>query len=474
MYHSTNAKETLEYWRNRVMTIIDTDYNLDSRGMIDVLTGIAGGMLLNSSGMPMGQSNDDYFNYQLTSLDNKQLNTLFRRSFLLRKVVTLFPKDAASAGYIVKDESDKIIATTDTLVIRAFEETSMNARLYGKAHCILESEKSSLLSPLSNDLIMGYKVKIKLKRKGDYYFTDKDVKYAHKSRVFTFIGVRTFVEDTEIDDDEYSESVLTGLLVSVKDFLVSSQYGRKILKNLSNLTIGMKGLGMHLKSNKGKAQISERMIAFDMNRNLDNAIAYDLENEKVEYVTQSLAQVPEFLSELKTVFVSNTEYPMDKLFNESTRSGLSSGYQNQLIVRFQWAEQVKRWSELNYHPHLNRLYNSLTPESKLKIEIPLPLSLTDQEIAEVEEKTANKLVSLKNAGIITADEARNSYKGKVVNLNVILNDETVIENEVTNNETDNETNNNKDSVSDFFWETLSNITLEDLDKLAVEVLEEIK
>jgi hypothetical protein len=460
----------------------DADYNLDSsRAFTEVLLAVGGSTaLLNSKGQLLKTSGvEDYFTNSVMSISRKELNTIFRRSYLLRKVVSMLPNSAKSAGYIVKDATNKVIEKSNLHIIQALEDGALMGRLYGKVFMILESEDNDLTVPLTQlETISGHRIKFDLERRGDYFFDKNDERVAHKSKVYIFTGSRSYKEDSTIDDDDYAESILIGLLISIKDYLISTQIGRKILKNLSNLTLGMKGLGMKLNSNNGKVQVKERLISFDLNRNVDEAIGYDLENEKIEYISQSLAQVPEFLEELKLLFVSNTEYPYDKLFSSGTKSGLSSGYQNQLITRFQWAEQVKVWSELNYLPHLNRLYKTLSPNSdSINIEIPLPLTMTDLEKAEIEEKTANKLIGLVGANIININEARNSYRSDNLTLDVILSDEDTLHprlvTEPKDKTPDAEIENVDAMISNQFWDVLANITLYDLDVIAEEVLETV-
>lgn len=440
---------------------VDSQYTTDSKALAQLLNAISN----------MGSSNNTFLTSNIVQLSDVEYNNMFRKSNLIRKIISMLPFEGATAGYTVKKSTGEVISENNIVISNAFCDAAIHARLYGKSYLVLQTSQDDIKPLKPNDIIMSSIVYRSLKLSGDFYINKEGDKISHVTKTFLFFGNRSFAT-SDIDDKNYADSILMGLSITLNDFLLSTKYSTKILQNLSNLTIGMKNLGMKLRSTTGKQEISERLSSFDMNREVGTSIAYDLDNEAVNYITQTLSGIPDILSEMKNLFVSCTEYTIDKLFPAQQTSGISSGIQNQLIVRFEWATQVKQWAETNYLENYYKLYRVLS-NIDIVISIPLPLELTDIEKMELEVNASVRTKALIELQIITAKEARKAYERESFSVDIVLDDEApkVDIGKSISNDSKETLQLDIESVNDDLWLALSKITLDDIDIIAREVIE---
>lgn len=443
------------------MTDSDSNYQTDSKALAQVLAAIA---------TPNNGSSSLYSNVNL--LTDREYNNIFRKSNLIRKIVSLLPYEAANAGYTVKKTNGDVLSDKNIVISNAFCNAAIKARLYGKTYLVMQTLQDNTKPLKPNDVLISYKIYKDLKLSGDFYVDKQDAKISHKTRTFRFFGNLTF-SDCDIDDADYADSILVGLKSALDDFLSSSRYSTKILQNLSNLTIGMRGLGGKLRNAQGKNEIGERLSSFDMNREIDKSIAYDLENEKIDYISQTLTGIPAVIDDLRNIFIANTEYDIGKIFPSQQPAGISSGMQNQLIIRFQWAAQVKQWAETNYLENFYRLYRTIVDDD-IVITIPMSLAITDMEQIELEDKAADRNKKLIDSQIITATEARKGYRRSNFDIEIVLDDELPdvdVAKSISNDSKETLLQTDIENVNESLWLALSTITLDDIDKIAKEVLE---
>jgi hypothetical protein len=123
---------------------------------------------------------------------------------------------------------------------------------------------------------------------------------------------------------------------------------------------------------------------------------------------------------------------------------------------------------------------------KRQVKIPFEVHMTELEKADVQEKGANRAATLKNAGIINEFEARTGYLTDEYTLNIVLDEnfepptlEATPESKTEDNsqtqqkktETSNKDSENNDAYpKDEFWESESEVTFEDIIKVAKDVV----
>lgn len=440
---------------------VDNQYTTDSKALAQLLNAMA-----NLGG------NSHFLTGSIVTLSDVEYNNMFRKSNLIRKIISMLPYEASNAGYTVKKSSGEVLSEKNILIANAFCEAAIHARLYGKSYLVLQTSQDDDKPLKPNDIVISNIIYRSLELSGDFYIDKQGDKISHVTKTFLFFGNRSFI-GCDVDNKNYADSILMGLISTLNDFLSSTKYSTKILQNLSNLTIGMKNLGMKLRSTTGKQEINDRLTSFDMNRAIDTSIAYDLDNENVDYITQTLSGIPDILSEMKNLFIASTEYTSDKLFPSQQSSGISSGLQNQLIVRFEWATQVKEWAESNYLENLYKLYKTIS-NIDITISIPLPLELTDMEKMELEVDASNRNKNLIELQIITAKEARKAYERESFSIDIVLDNEAPkvdIGKSISNDSKVSLLNTDIEKVNDDLWLALSRITMKDIDRIALEVIE---
>lgn len=457
------------------MVVNTDDYNIDSTALMGIFGMLSG--LNNLNWNKTGVLDTD------VSLTTYELNYLFRRNKLIKKIIIKYPNEAKTVGYQIKDSKGRIIAENDELILEAFHDASIYARIYGKSYLVFDTEKKDFEKPLKiGEKLTGFKVKHILNKFNDYYLTGSE--RIHESYVLIFIGEKNYNFEVDINNEDYSDSIIQSLYESFFNYINSSKYVKYIMENISYLRIGIKSLGTKLRNEAGKKEIFERLQSVNANRDASRLLTYDIENETIDFISQSLAGIPEVVKEFKDLLVCESDYPYDILFEDSQNNGLSSGAQNQLIIRVLWAKKVKNWVEnnwlKNYKTLFSRLYKEFQNNSTYTIEIPFNVETTQEEQANLENNIADRNKKLIETGIITVKEARTTYRDNKFNLNLEL-DEKAFEKEQQSKleggqpeekQTEETTQDGKklsdlnfDELSDEEYDELASVTFDDIEEL---------
>lgn len=399
------------------------------------------------------------FNDEITSsfrrLNPNELNNIFRNSSLIRKIVTKFPKKAYSIGYTVVNIGGSIIEKNNQILLKAFMESSIRARIYGKCFCELKflSQTEKPVNP--SDTLTGYRIHNTANIVGDFFELNVNYSYkAHSSRVLPFYGNLNYQYNIDDSDyylnDDYSDSIIQGLYNSFTDYIESNAAGKYILKNLSYLLIGIENLANMSKSDIGKQMVISRLTDLNENRNIGRTIAFDKKYEELQFISQTVSGFSEIVNELKTFFAAETEYPIEELFDKSSNQNIGSGIQNQLIARNLWSTKCNEWTLENWLDNYIKFYSNFYDMDKYSIQIPLEIEMSEQEKIEIQKTAAERDKILLELGVITAEEIRQSYKGETFTINLNIDSEPI--------------------PDDNYWENLANITIQDLDNLAEETI----
>lgn len=349
-------------------------------------------------------------------ISNKELEILYRNSNLISTIVNYYPDEAVHYGYNLY-KNQKVVVEADKYLLNIFREASIKARLYGKAFLVFNPDTGYPYTENFQD--HDYKIYLDLTKGKDGWINKrhkivelnddfiKNVSYITKKypeeNVFCFFGKINFSDDVEVDEPNYSSSVINGFFTEYKNFIVSNEFARKILQNLSNLIISVKGLGLQTNSKDAEDVIEKTLHWLDRNRATSNAILYDASGE-VATISQSLENVSDFLDSLKNILASATDVPTEILFGYEK----GSGYWTHLVVRQLWAEKIQNWVINNWTTNLSKIYLNLDIEFD-KIEIPNKIVLTDLEKAEMEEVSSRRTKNLVESNVITPEEAKSGY-----------------------------------------------------------------
>ena len=349
-----------------------------------------------------------------------ELNTLFRRYRILRKIITLFPEKARGIGYQLLDNSGEVFQENDKLILKAFEEATIYARLYGKSYLVFDSLRQYEKPLGQREELTGYLVKLDLIYENDFFTERGEIRY-HKSRVLVFFGDKNYIDDIDINYADYSDSIIQSIFESYLDFVACNKFSQFALENLSYLTVGINDLTTKIRNSP--SEVNSRLQLINDMRKTNRILAYDKLQEDVEFISQAITGIIDIVREVKSIFASETGYTHEMLFERTQKDGLGSGMQAQLVERFKEQKINVSWVKNhqldNYEILFERLYGS-----EYKVEIPFALELTELEQAELEDKASARLERLIRNKVISVSEARTGYKGTRFTLNIELDDAT--------------------------------------------------
>ncbi len=442
------------------------EFNLDS-GVLDSLSQILHRNAINNNTL------DSLSGKNLVSevkLNPSELYALYSNNIISR-IVDIYPESAFDNGYQVLSSNGDIIDSNNMLILTAFKEASIKARMLGKSFLVFNPDDNS---PLNSNLSTNkYKIYENLYDiGGDSWLNKKHLileysgdmnqyrrkgyinKIYPKSNVFCFFGKRTYKENVLPDEDDYSSSIIEGFYTQFNNYLSASFYGRKILQNLSNLSLGISQLSIQLRDKSSANKVYERAALLDENRNLNSVILHDKDSENISYISQHLDNVTQFIGHLENLVAASTDgIPKERIFNYDE----GSGYYTHLIVRQMWSESVSKWSRVNWLSHLLNIYSQINVNFD-KIIIPLPIVLTQLEQSELELNGANRVEKLMRNGVITANEARTGYRNELYTLNIDIDNSKIPTNELSSNHSNQIS---LDSINKQTLKSLSNVNLPD-------------
>lgn len=404
--------------------------------------------IYNSSRNPYANTVNEYYFY-------------FENDGLIRKIITLFPDLAFKNGYVIKGKNGETLYKNDQVILEGFHEATIIARLTGKCMLIVD-DGADLDMPLRNNAVdyLIPKNNNFTRLKNDYYKTEfGDI---HKSKVLKFIGLRSYKPGIKDYDDLYAYSILKPAIDSVMNYIKISNHGESILRKLSYLLFGMRSLGSTLSSTDGFNKILERIRTVQYAEDSSSPMAYDLENEDVKFISQTLSGFDEIVENAKQKLLMNTEYTSDELYGTARTQSLGSGIQNQLIARFLSASRIASWANTHWSKNMIMYYQNLGL-TDFAIEFPTNMELSDNEKMELEKLAAERSQLLVNMGAITPEEVRRGYTGEDFDINLIVQNESA---KVPRNEiiVDSE-------LTDSMWRQLSNVNFNDVDSVMEEALE---
>jgi hypothetical protein len=430
--------------------------------------------LFSNPAMQQGTEDDSnsYFSINgFQALTPIELNTIFRQSFLARKIVEKYPMEAKTFGYKLENQNGEIIENGDKLLTEAIYEATIWARLYGRSFLVLNYEKSLPNEPLiPKEKLISYTIELEIFKEGDYFKKSDDIIY-HNSKIQVFFGRKTYVPYITPFDEGYADSVLQSVVTTLKNYVSSNETARKILSNISYLLLGIKNLGNMTKTDRGSGEIQARLTSIKVNRNVNRVIAYDKENEILSYISQATTGINDLIGVIKEIFIAESDYPASELFEENSRQNLGSGIANQLIARFLWTKRCHSYTLREFLPQYETFYNRHYKEENYKVIIPFNLELSQIEQAELEKFASERTKNLIESGVISPEEARSGYQLEGFNLNIIL-DDNLYKQMAKTSKTDDKVINEKPSESsnvdsvlmpdDGVWDSYASITDDDL------------
>ena len=434
--------------------------NFDSLGLMRVMSSLS----------RRSSVDDTDIGVSFTRLTDIELEYQFRNSTLIQKIIKKYPMEAKSIGYQLINSTGVVIEESNEILLEAFKEASIFSRLYSRCFLYLDFDDPNDEKPVKKEsMLTGFKIYFDLYLEGDFFINNKEK--IHRDRIIEFIGVKSYSKTALNEDYNYADSVLQGLNKSMTDYVDNNENAKFIIKNLSYLTVGIDNLGNMSKSDEGRSMIFDRLITLNMNRSINKTIAYDKKSEIIGFVSQTISGINDVINQLKEIFVSETDYPVEELFEQAPSQKLGSGVQNQLIARYLWARRCRNWTINNWMQYYTTYFSRTKDMNGIKINIPFIVDLTEEERANVENIGADRIKKLIDAGVIDVEEARTGYLGNKYTLNIKLKDAPPTQSMSFTQEPDTPTSSQQDSIPDnMFWDALATITEQDLDQIGEELV----
>lgn len=456
-------------------------------------------------------------------LSRSQLQILFEDE-LLRKVVCLFPENAAKAWFNLSIPNNKVGNDIPELLLRyvdslgsrgdqtelesmsdlygasqAFLIAAILARQFGKAYILMGiDDGQSFDQPINKNAIKSIRwlqiledwelqPEIEFRtRSPNYYILNTDDNQLevstkiHKSRLLPFWGNRIYSKFSYNYQDGIS--IIQSMFDAYCDWIQGVKAGSSMLADYDVFTLGMKGLGQLLLNDKqanttaGQDAVMNRALALDMGKSVVRGILYDMENESPGSITRAYQGADAIMGSLESRWVAVSGIPKTKLFGELGSQGLTN---NQgLAMRSEWALLVQNYA-YQWVDNLRSLitYSFLAKDSPTNGKLPdtfdlvprFDLQLTDTEKMEYEKIAGDRSKLLVDMGAITADEVRSGYQGSKFSPDLVLSSKKAPSPPSPEQPKRTDTSG---VLTDKEWEDFANISAQDFINTAEEIADE--
>lgn len=235
----------------------------------------------------------------------------------------------------------------------------------------------------------------------------------HHTRLIRFDGEK-LPEQLRRMNQYWHDSVFTGTYTALRNYGMSVSAAASLLAEFRQLYYYVKNLAASLGAGK-KDVLRKRIEAQELARSVLGTFLLDLEEEKMESTSITLAGFADTLEIIKLALQANTEMPHTVLFNESP-SGLGATGRSE---QEQWYDSVSSQQEIYLSPKLDLLYDLIfrAKRGPTKGKVPEdwtyeynPLwAPTDKEKAETEKLEAETAEIWIGNQVLESSEVREDY-----------------------------------------------------------------
>ena len=324
-------------------------------------------------------------------------HTLYKYDNLVSTLVDTFPDSAYSTGFQVISDSEEFYheALNNLKVWETFRTASKWARLNGLC-CVLIGTSGRLDVPLKpTQNVQALKIySLSTDTDIDTEFIKIGTEEIHRSRLLFFKGKELLSDSTGEVKTTYT-SILDGLIEVLMKYREIPSLALKLIKTCNQVVLATKGLSAGIRndiltnSNVKRKEIQSRLTSLDEGRNINSMMLIDLENETLDKTSLNISGVEKQVEVLENQLAIRSGYPKHILFGDAQMSALGSGQIAQLIQRMLWASEVSKWIDNNWTEGIEKITRQLQTSLTLRdfeINIPLALVLSDQEVAEINQK----------------------------------------------------------------------------------------
>lgn len=371
-----------------------------------------------------------YGRFGSVSLAPPLADQLYVSNSIVRRIVDTIPETAMAAGFHIdgiKDEEDFWSRWDDMEMTQNINDAWSWARLFGGSAIVaIVKDSRALTSPVRDGAeLEGVRVydrsqvmvQTKEENPRNYRFgkpvtyritpTGSDTFYdVHYSRIHIIDGERV-PNSLRRSNDGWGASVLNpDLIESINDYEACEKLATQLLRRKQQAVWKAKGLAELCDDAEGFGAARLRLAQVDDNSGVGRAIGIDAETEEYNVLNSDIGGVDSFLDKKFDRIVALSGIHEIILKNKNV-GGLSSS-QNTALETFHKLIDRKRNSELL--PILEFLIPFFAKESEWSIEFNPLAQKSDKDNAEVLEKNVNAISALIAAGVMNADEARDTIR----------------------------------------------------------------
>lgn len=371
-----------------------------------------------------------YGHFGGTNLAPPFAESLYVNNALIRRIVDTVPETALAAGFHIDgidNEADFWSRWDDMEMSENISDAWSWARLFGGSAIVaIVKDNRALTSPMREgaelesvrvydrsqirvqtkeenprNVRFGKPVTYRITPTGSATFYD-----VHYSRVHIVDGER-IPNSLRRSNDGWGASVLSQDLVSsVEDYEVCERLATQLLRRKQQAVWKAKGLAELCDDAEGFGAARLRLAQVDDNSGVGRAIGIDAESEEYNVLNSDIGGIDAFLDKKFDRIVALSG--IHEIILKNKNVGGVSASQNTALETFHKLIDRKRTSELL--PILEFLVPFFVTEAEWSIEFNPLAQRSDKDNAEILEKNVNSIAALIAAGVMNADEARDTIR----------------------------------------------------------------
>ena len=397
---------------------------------------------------------------EVERLDYLVCSQLYQQSKFIQRIVDTYPYESAQKEpefdfdeevdtedlkQSLRDVQVFNIAQGYTGAMDGFIEASVLSRIHGDAYLIIGVDDGQAFDQPVNEAAIrsidwlyccsGQYLTFDTTRRGFYQFSVdarseveelRGTRYIHRSRVLPFAG-KKLPGELYRDNGHRNDSVIQAIFSEFCRFVNAVNAGAGMLSSHSIFKYKLAGLAS-LKGVQGQEALVNRFTSIKLGLNSIGGLFFDAEREDADFIQRQYSGVDTLTSLILDIFVAVSDMPRSKLLGSSNTGAFSEGGESD---RYEWAQRVASWQQFNWKANLEQLAWYLMLSQGMRAErrnycvrFPSILQLTDKETAELRKLYSESDVNYLNAGVLMAEEVRESrFGGTQFNEEITLDDD---------------------------------------------------
>lgn len=384
-------------------------------------------------------------------LEQYQLKSLYRASWMAKKAVRIPAVDMLSKGWdFTLDDGDKekVFALQKKLkVVQRVKDAMIMARLYGGSALILGDGASDPMQPLEINrmglgglkyinVVPSYSLMaddLDLDVYSPYYNQPKSYQivsvnrrssqfFLHPSRVVKFLGDE-IPEEHGVLEDTWGDSVLQSVVREINAATTGVSNIHKLLEESTVSYYKIQGLLDALATTEGTEKVQKILELAEMMKSSLKAVALDAEGEGLEQFSANFAGLPEIQQTLLQLISGAVDVPVTRFLGQSP-SGMNATGESDLTNYY---DRLKTDQEVDLGPTLEPVMEALirsalgTMPSGATMKFNPLWEMDAKEEAELDQSKAETLRTYQDAGMMPDEVAAKLARSNVMRSRSFMN-----------------------------------------------------